>query len=172
MRFTLGLHKRAQQRIGRMKKHPTIKDVYATEDGRVFLEIGTSPSHGGYHYCSQIKQRRHVIVCETFHGPRPDGMVVRHLNGKHWDDRPENLIWGTQAENCQDTVRHGNSTQGRRNAQAKLGPDDVMEIRNRWAAGESPTLLASEYGVKPPSIHDMVRGRTWTHLPLTKRRSL
>lgn len=49
----------------------------------------------------------HILVCEAFHGPRPDGLVVRHLNGIPADNRPGNLAWGTRAENMQDKKRHG-----------------------------------------------------------------
>ena len=40
----------------------------------------------------------HLLVCTTFHGPRPrdkEGkpFECHHLNGKYRDNRPENLIW-------------------------------------------------------------------------------
>lgn len=152
-----------------LHKHPSIKNLFVTEDGRAFLEIGTDPGHGGYHYCAQVKKRRHVLICETFTGERPRPSVVRHLNGVPGDDRIENLAWGTQKENCQDTVRHENSTKGKRNAQAKLSEEQIIEIRQRWAKGESPTLLAFEFGMSQPGIQDIVRGRTWGHLPLTTK---
>lgn len=49
----------------------------------------------------------HALVCETFHGPRPEGMECRHLNGDPSDNRAENLQWGTSSENHLDRVRHG-----------------------------------------------------------------
>lgn len=156
-----------------MREHPTIPDLYVSEEGRVFLELGKEPGHGGYHLCSsgsRVKaQRRHVLVCETFHGQRPDYGVVRHLNGVPGDDRPENLTWGTQRENCADTVRHGRSTKGVRNPRAKVTASDVLDIRERWAEGESPTALAAEYSITQPAVQDIVRGRTWAHLPLTRK---
>ena len=55
----------------------------------------------------------HRLVCEAFHCPKPFAeAVVRHLNGKHTDNRPENLTWGTRAENSADMVRHGNAYWG------------------------------------------------------------
>ncbi|BCI54967.1 hypothetical protein NIIDNTM18_42450 [Mycolicibacterium litorale] len=55
-----------------------------------------------------FQRRVHVLVCETFHGPKPArGMHVRHLNGNPLDNRAENLAWGTPSENSHDTVRHG-----------------------------------------------------------------
>lgn len=50
----------------------------------------------------------HILVAEAFHGPRPPGMEVRHLNGVKLDNRAENLRWGTDSENMLDIVRHGN----------------------------------------------------------------
>jgi len=155
-----------------MRKHPTIPHLYVTDDGRVFRELGAAPGYAGYHYINLSSgrgTRRHVIVAETFHGPRPDGGSVRHLNGVAGDDRPENLAWGTQAENMRDMVAHGTSTVGQRNPMAKIGPAQVMDIRTRWAAGESPTALALEFGLSQPGVQDIVRGRTWQRLPLTKR---
>ncbi|WP_167757036.1 NUMOD4 motif-containing HNH endonuclease [Amycolatopsis sp. CFH S0078] len=49
----------------------------------------------------------HVMVCEAFHGPRPEGMEVRHLDGDSRNNRADNLAWGTQSENMYDRVRHG-----------------------------------------------------------------
>lgn len=48
----------------------------------------------------------HAIVAETYLGPRPDGMEVRHLNGDSLDNRVCNLVYGTHADNMQDRVRH------------------------------------------------------------------
>lgn len=47
------------------------------------------------------------LVCEAFHGPRPDGMEVRHLDGVSSHDHAANLRWGTHLENMQDVRLHG-----------------------------------------------------------------
>lgn len=49
----------------------------------------------------------HVLVALAFHGERPHGMEVRHLDGDRLNNRADNLAWGTHAENMQDAVRHG-----------------------------------------------------------------
>lgn len=52
--------------------------------------------------------RVHVLMCETYYGPRPGpGYEVRHLNGDPTDNRLQNIAWGTKSENAQDTLRHG-----------------------------------------------------------------
>lgn len=76
--------------------------------------VGGSGDCGRYHACVLYREGKrrsvsvHVLVLETFIGPRPDGMV-----GCHWDDDPnnnhlENLRWATQSANRMDCVRNGN----------------------------------------------------------------
>lgn len=51
----------------------------------------------------------HVLVLETFVGPRPRGMVGCHNNGIPTDNRVENLRWDTRSGNQLDMNRHGTS---------------------------------------------------------------
>ena len=55
-----------------------------------------------------------VLVCTVFSGPRPDGMVCRHLDGDSTHNAATNLAWGTPSENAYDSVRHGTHTWARR----------------------------------------------------------
>ncbi len=58
--------------------------------------------------------RVHRLICEAFHGNSEPGQEVRHLNGINYDNRPENLRWGTRKENVADSVEHGSIRNGRR----------------------------------------------------------
>lgn len=49
----------------------------------------------------------HILVLEAFGGPRPDGEVARHWNGKNDDNHRSNLLWGTPYENEDDKKRTG-----------------------------------------------------------------
>jgi hypothetical protein len=49
----------------------------------------------------------HNLVAETFIGPRPPGLQVRHLDGDPGNNTPNNLRYGTYSENRFDSVRHG-----------------------------------------------------------------
>ena len=49
----------------------------------------------------------HILVTTAFHGARPAGLEVRHLDGDSTNNRPTNLAWGTHVENNQDRVKHG-----------------------------------------------------------------
>lgn len=43
----------------------------------------------------------------AFVGPKPDGMIVRHLNDNPRDNRLCNLAYGTYGDNARDAVRNG-----------------------------------------------------------------
>lgn len=49
----------------------------------------------------------HVLVCEAWHGPRPEGMVARHLDDVKTNLSPSNLSWGTLTQNSRDAIRNG-----------------------------------------------------------------
>jgi hypothetical protein len=55
----------------------------------------------------QVQVPVHKLVLEAFVGPRPEGMVTRHLNGDPLDARLSNLKYGTHQENALDVIAHG-----------------------------------------------------------------
>lgn len=105
----------------------------------------------------------HRVVCEAFHGPRPSPKhQARHLNGVNTDNRASNLAWGTSKENHADRTLHGTDPIGIRNPVAKLTWDQVREVRRRHASESTPvTLLATDYGVDPSTLTDVLDGKTW-----------
>lgn len=104
---------------------------------------------GGQSLCTG----QHVVVCETFHGPRPEGKQVAHGDGDPLNNRPDNLSWKTPVGNRHDRLRHG--TYG-----SKLTADRVREIR------ANPDVSASEfarrYGCSRSMISHVRSGRSWT----------
>jgi hypothetical protein len=66
----------------------------------------------GYMYVNlhvgfKMKRRTiHELVALVFHGPRPEGKEVRHLDGDRLNCRADNLMYGTHSENMLDLVRH------------------------------------------------------------------
>jgi hypothetical protein len=49
----------------------------------------------------------HCLVCEAFHGPRPDGHQALHKNDNRSDARADNLYWGTRKQNAEDAWNNG-----------------------------------------------------------------
>lgn len=72
----------------------------------------------------------HILVLESFCCPRPKGLFARHLNGDAFDNRPENLAWGTHLENMQDRMKHGRYAKGENHPMAKLSDQQFLEIIN------------------------------------------
>jgi len=57
----------------------------------------------------------HRLVALAFLGPRPEGAVVRHLDGDPLRPHAENLAYGTKSENLVDQVAHGTHPTASRN---------------------------------------------------------
>lgn len=157
-----------------VKEHPDYPGTLVGTDGTIYRRYDPVVSFGGYHTVKlpitggkHVTIRRHTLVLETYHGPS-NGRVARHGKLGPGDDSVGNLQWGSQADNCADTVAHGHSTKGERNAQAKLSAQGAMEIYQRYRAGESGSALAREFGISQPTVVDIAQRRTWRHIHTTR----
>lgn len=96
---------------------------FASDDGRVFScrpwrgsmeprELAGGINARGYRQVILcLGGRRHVrevhaVIAATFHGPRPEGMDTRHLDGDKSNNAASNLRYGTRSENELDKARH------------------------------------------------------------------
>jgi hypothetical protein len=106
----------------------------------------------------------HHLVLEAFVGPRPPGTEACHGPGGKTDNRLVNLAWDTHVKNEGDKARDGVSNRGERCGTAKLTAGIIADCKRRYAAGESQTALAREYGVTASAICEAVNGTKWSHL--------
>jgi hypothetical protein len=114
----------------------------------------------------------HVHVCEARHGPKPpDKDVAAHEcgNGHLGCINPKHLSWKTHQENIQDAISHGTWAHGERVGGARFSGSEIMDMRRRWASGESQSSIGRSYGVAQSHIYNIITGKTWKHLPLVKR---
>lgn len=51
----------------------------------------------------------------------------------------------------------------------KLTPQDVVAIRELWAAGVSQRRIAASYGLSQPTVCSIVRRDTWASIPASDR---
>lgn len=74
---------------------------HATPDGYIVIGIHRHGSRGW------ISIGAHRIVWMAHVAPIPAGMVVRHRNQRHWDNRLANLVLAAQADNRHAVGRYG-----------------------------------------------------------------
>lgn len=93
----------------------------------------------------------HRWVVEQVEGPLQPGEVVRH----DCDNPPcflyEHLLRGTPGDNARDASDRG--------AWHKLTAEQVAEVRERHAAGETKVALGKAYGVSRAVIYRAVTGK-------------
>ena len=97
----------------------------------------------------------HYLVAQAFICPRPAGQDVRHMNGDGSDNRLSNLQYASRSTNNRDRVLHG---------RCRLTVEQVIECRQRRAAGVSFRRLAADYGVSATHIVRITRGETYSHV--------
>ena len=106
---------------------------------------------------SSDDQEVHALVAAAFHGPRPAGCEVLHINGNLYDNRPENLRYDTHAENMHDIYVQGGKI-------GKLSAEDVKQIRFGKACGIRSKELAKMYCIDVSNIYKLLRGVSFGYL--------
>lgn len=102
------------------------------------------------------------LVLETFVGPCPPGHQACHFpDSNKKNNRRDNLMWGTAAENRRHQDIHGTSTRGENHWNALLTQSQVDYIRARASRGCKQRLLATEYSVSPQVINNIVHWKRW-----------
>ena len=66
---------------------------------------------GGSRY---VAKRVHILILETFIGPRPEGLHGLHNDDDRDNNHLTNLRWGTRSENSYDMVANGNHNHARK----------------------------------------------------------
>ena len=98
----------------RAGKFYSVHNAILTDDGWVLREIKPVLKQSGTRKCTYTKgggthypfmrnfanKHCHFLVAVAWLGPRPDGMVIDHLNGNIFDWSADNLEYVTPEENC------------------------------------------------------------------------
>ena len=122
----------------------------------------------------------HRVAWSLTHGPIEAGVVIRHRCDNPPCCNPAHLVPGTIADNNRDArergqadasaiVAHGRASAGTANVNAKLDDDRVLGLRTAWAHGETLKSICQRTGLAMGTVHPMVHGRTWKHVPLVER---
>lgn len=104
------------------------------------------------------RYRAHVLALEYDGRPVPKGMVACHHCDNPGCVRPSHLYVGTQRDNVRDAVSRDRIAHGTRNSNAKLTPDQVLEMRKL----DLPFAeVGRRYGVSRPTAARAIKGETW-----------
>ncbi len=160
---------------------PGYEGYYASKDGKILSTKKKNPI-----IMSQIKAKDGYLYVFMYENGKMEKVWVhravlmawdrlpnleeetRHLNDIPYDNRLENLCWGTREENVADKRRNGGLPIGERSGSHVLTEDQVLEIREKFSGDMSSTDLSEEYGVSKNTILEIAKGNTWKHLPVNK----
>jgi hypothetical protein len=113
----------------------------------------------GYHV---IRAHRMALTLKL--GRLINGMAC-HKCGNPWCCRKAHLYEGNGKTNAADTVRHGRTTRGERNAHAKLTDAAVIQIRALYQqGGTTQRALAARFFVSQGTITLILNKVTWRHV--------
>lgn len=83
--------------------------IRSLRSGRIMRTFVTEKGYHRVYLYSPARIERvrvHTAGLRAFVGPRPSGMVTRHLDGNPANNHLTNLAWGTHAENMADRKLH------------------------------------------------------------------
>jgi hypothetical protein len=107
------------------------------------------------------KRRVHLIVAETFLGPRLQGLEVCHEDGNPANNHASNLRYGTHKSNMEDMVEHGRSNRGLKNPNAKMTQEQALQVKRLRLDGKTYKIIAAELGLTFEQVRSVCVGRAW-----------
>lgn len=113
--------------LGRIRNCVTgkIQKPQLGEDGYLFV---------GIRFLDRKHSKKvHQLVCLAFNGTKPTGAeCVRHLDGDRFNNKPDNLRWGTNKENAADTILHGRQVSGFDHPNMHISKSEALDIRTAY----------------------------------------
>ncbi len=108
----------------------------------------------------QKRYLAHRILWQELNRPLAPGEVVRHRCDNPPCCRPDHLEPGTARDNAMDSVNRGRAHRSK-----NVTDEQVIEMRDRYANGESSRMLAEDYGTTRMHVVEIVTGRSRKYLP-------
>ena len=99
----------------------------------------------------RYKKFVHDLICSTFIGPRPAGMLVCHRDDDPLNNKAHNLYYGTPRQNYEDAERNGRIPRGCKHPSSVLTARQRRQVVRRLPK-ESQRRIAASYGVSPSVI--------------------
>jgi hypothetical protein len=121
----------------------------------------------GHFQADKVYHLAHRYVCESAHGPAPEGKsLALHSchNGESGCVNPRHLRWGSAADNTADMKNAGRFPIGAAANKSQLTDDAVREIRTLRSIGKRAEDLAEAFGVSASAIYQICRKASWAHV--------
>lgn len=153
------------------RRRPTVEErFWAKVDRRGPDECWpwTGSNHQGYgtfHVSSaRGRVKAHAFSVELATGiPCPPGQGGLHRCDNPPCVNPAHIYYGTQRQNSSDMVERRRHQVGEERPNARLTSEQVRSIRERFAAGETFTVLRAEFGMSSGRLSAIVNGKYWKH---------
>jgi DNA-directed RNA polymerase specialized sigma54-like protein len=100
----------------------------------------------------------HLVMLESFCGPRPSGMEGRHLDDNKENNHLSNLAWGTKSVNMRERTLHG------RDGVSKLTPYMVHKVRHLLDLGMTQKAIAIRLHLNQATISHIKTGKSWSYV--------
>ena len=131
------------------------------------LRVYTDSNYPKVYLYTKGKKRKlmvHTLVALTFIGPRPNGLVLRHLDGNRSNYSVENLAYGTHKENENDKRSHGTHLCGEKRHNAVLTERKVKIARGLYKCDFTIQRIAEILQIKYATAWSVIRGDAWSHV--------
>jgi len=141
---------------GGRREYPRRLSICANSRGYLLVRLSINKKMVSYH--------AHTLELNAFVGPRPEGMVCRHLDGNKLNNYLWNLKWGTYKENEHDKVLHGTRARGSKVGRSILKEEDIPIIKALYSSGTTQGNLAKMYGTTQSNISAVITRTNWKHI--------
>lgn len=107
----------------------------------------------------------HRAVAYAFVGPRPEGIVIDHINMNKQDNRAINLRYVTPLEN---TAVCKTMFLGEGGPNTKLTESIVRAIRDSRRTGRPYYKIADDFDLAKSHVMRICKGQSWPHIPINR----
>ena len=105
-------------------------------------------------------------MARAFLGERPKDYVVHHKDGNKKNNVLENLQYINRSQNAIESIKLNKwpDCRGSKHPSSKLKEFQVVEMRELYIKGARQNELATMFGIKQPTVSEIVNLKKWTHI--------
>ena len=126
----------------------------------------TSHDYGRITFGRNLRVRVHRVAYQSVYGSIDSSLAVCHKCDNPVCLRPSHLFLGTQSDNNADARQKKRHAYGARHGHAKLREADVRQIRQMGKEGCKGRTLASQFGISPATVCNILKRKIWKHVSL------